>query len=145
MNGALAYAIIDEMEIVQLGPADADKVIAAGDLFDEQPIPQATTRFLTEPGHHLLFAYEADVPVGFISGVETVHPDKGTEMFLYEMGVAASHRRRGVGRALIDRLGTIARAAGCYGMWVATETENVAALRPTRRPEQREMTSRPSF
>ena len=122
------YAIIDEVEIVRLGPADADKVIAARDLFDAQPVPKWTARFLHEPGHHLLFAYEGDVPVGFVSGVETVHPDKGAEMFLYELGVAESHRRRGVGRALIDRLAAIARAAGCYGMWVATDAQNVAAL-----------------
>ena len=127
-HSTLDCAIIDEVEIVQLGAGDADKVIAAGDLFDEQPILDATARFLDEPGHHLLFAYEGDVPIGFISGVETVHPDKGTEMFLYEMGVAESHRRHGVGRALIDRLVTIARDAGCYGMWVGTEATNIAAL-----------------
>ena len=124
----MAYAIIDEVEIVRLGPADVDKVIAARDLFDREPVSDSTARFLVEPGHHLLFAYDGDVPVGFISGVETVHPDKGAEMFLYELGVAESHRRRGVGRALIQRLANIARAAGCYGMWVATEAENIAAL-----------------
>ena len=49
-------------------------------------------------------------------------------MFLYELGVADSHRRRGVGRALVERLATIARSAGCYGMWVATDDSNPAAL-----------------
>jgi GNAT superfamily N-acetyltransferase len=116
------------VNIVELGPADADKVIAAGDLFDEQPKPDATARFLAEPGHHLLFAYDGTVPIGFITGVETVHPDKGTEMFLYEMGVVEAHRRRGVGRALVERLATIARSSGCYGMWVATDDANPAAL-----------------
>jgi ribosomal protein S18 acetylase RimI-like enzyme len=116
------------VNIVELGPGDAAKVMAAGELFDHHPEPDATARFLAERGHHLLVAYDGAVPIGFISGVETVHPDKGTEMFLYELGVAESHRRRGVGRALIERLATIARAVGCYGMWVATDDANVAAL-----------------
>ena len=67
-------------------------------------------------------------PIVFISGVETVHPDKGAEMFRYELGVAESHRRRGVGRALVEHLATVARSVGCYGMWVATGDANLAAL-----------------
>ena len=116
------------MNIVELGRGDASKVMAAADLFDHPPKADATARFLSEPGHHLLVAYEDARPIGFVSGVETFHPDKGTEMFLYEIGVTESHRRRGVGRALTERLATIARAVGCYGMWVATDDANVAAL-----------------
>ena len=111
-----------------LGRGDADKVMAAGSLFDNPPVRDATERFLAEPGHHLLVAYDAAVPVGFISGVETVHPDKGVEMFLYELSVADSHRRRGIGGELVRRLADIARARGCYGMWVGTEPTNLAAL-----------------
>ena len=116
------------MQIVRLGPADAEQVTAAGDLFDHGPKPDATARFLAEPGHHLFVAYDGAVPIGFISGVETVHPDKGSEIFLYELGVAESHRRRGVGRALVEHLATFARSVGCYGMWVATDDANVAAV-----------------
>src|SRR6202011_5343539 len=83
---------IARVEIVRLGPGDADKGMAAGQLFDTRPKSSATERFLTEPGHHLLVAYQDGLPVGFITGVETVHPDKGAEMFLYEMGVDEAHR-----------------------------------------------------
>jgi len=102
--------------------------MAASDLFDHRPKPDATARFLAERGHHLLIAYDGAEPIGFVSGVETVHPDKGTEMFLYELGVAESHHRRGVGRALVEHLATVARSIGCYGMWVATDDTNVAAM-----------------
>ena len=102
--------------------------MAASDLFDHRPKPDVTTRFLAERGHHLLIAYDGAEPIGFVSGVETVHPDKGTEMFLYELGVAESHHRRGVGRALVEHLATVARSIGCYGMWVATDDTNVAAM-----------------
>jgi ribosomal protein S18 acetylase RimI-like enzyme len=37
-------------------------------------------------------------------GVEMTHPDKGTEMFLYELSVAESHRNRGIGSALLAAL-----------------------------------------
>lgn len=116
------------MKIVELGPADAAKVMAAGDLFDHPPDAKATARFLAESGHHLFIAYDGDRPMGFVSGIETVHPDKGTEMFLYELGVAEPYRRRGVGRALVERLAQMARDLGCYGMWVATDDANEAAL-----------------
>jgi ribosomal protein S18 acetylase RimI-like enzyme len=116
------------VEIVHLSAGDADRVVAAGHLFDDEPKPDATARFLAEPGHHLLVAYQDGVPAGFITGVETVHPDKGTEMFLYEMGVAEAYRGRGIGRELVRHLVDLARSKGCYGMWVGTEATNAAAL-----------------
>ena len=108
--------------------ADAAEVLRAADLFDAPPLPAATERFLGRPGHHLLFAYDdAGAAVGMISGVEMTHPDKGTEMFIYELGVAPAARRRGVATELIRALAGVARASGCYGMWVGTETDNGAA------------------
>jgi hypothetical protein len=62
--------------------------VAAEDLFDGPARPDATTKFLTTDGHHLLVAYVEGKPVGMVTGVETTHPDKGTEMFLYELAVA---------------------------------------------------------
>ena len=118
------------VEIRALGPGDDAAVLAAGHLFDEAPRPDATRRFLAEPTHHLLIAYdERGEPAGFVSGVETTHPDKGTEMFLYELGVDEPVRRRGVGRALVDALAALARGRGCTGMWVGTEHDNAAAER----------------
>jgi ribosomal protein S18 acetylase RimI-like enzyme len=105
-----------------------DELSAAEHLFDNPVRPEWAERFLTTAGHHLFLAYEQDAPVGFVSGVETVHPDKGTEMFLYELGVAEPFRRRGIGRALIDTLADLARELGCYGMWVPVDTGNDVAL-----------------
>ena len=99
-------------------PGDDHLVAAASHLFDGPAEPAATARFLADEGHHLLLAYEDDRAVGFVSGVEVTHPDKGTEMFLYELAVDEPFRRRGIGRALVQRLADIARGAGCYGMWV---------------------------
>ncbi|MER5292548.1 GNAT family N-acetyltransferase [Streptomyces pharetrae] len=104
------------------------ELAAAEQLFDHPVRPEWAERFLTAAGHHLFLAYADDVPVGFVSGVETVHPDKGTEMFLYELGVAEPYRRRGIGRALVRRLAELGRERGCYGMWVGVDTGNTAAL-----------------
>jgi len=116
------------MEIRSLGPGDGDAVQAASYLFDAPPEEAVTRRFLQAEGHHLLVAYEGDLPVGFVSGVEVTHPDKGTEMFLYELAVAEGFRRRGFGGALVARLASLAEERGCYGMWVLTDGENKPAL-----------------
>lgn len=113
---------------------DAAAVHRAADLFDSPPLTAATERFLAEPGHHLLFAYdEGGRAVGMISGVEMTHPDKGTEMFVYELGVAPAARLQGVGSRLVAALAALARRNGCYGMWVGTEADNDAALATYRR------------
>ena len=62
-----------------------------------------------------------------MSGVEVTHPDKGTEMFLYELAVDEAHRRQGIGTALVQVLRDLARERGCYGMWVLTDDDNAAA------------------
>ncbi|GAA3913222.1 GNAT family N-acetyltransferase [Streptomyces lacrimifluminis] len=107
------------------------ELAAAEHLFDHPVRTEWAERFLSSTGHHLYLAYEsadATAPVGFVSGVETIHPDKGAEMLLYELGVAESHRRRGIGRALVRRLAGLGRELGCYGMWVLVDTDNDVAL-----------------
>jgi ribosomal protein S18 acetylase RimI-like enzyme len=116
------------VRIVEAAPGDDALVLAAAELFDRPPTPEWTARFLEGHGHHLLFALVDGEPVGFVSGVETTHPDKGTEMFLYELGVHEDHRNRGIGRALVRALAELGRRRGCYGMWVLTDADNEAAL-----------------
>lgn len=110
-------------------PADADAVAVASHLFDHDVRPEWAQRFLAQPGHHLCIAYENGAAAGFVSGIEMTHPDKGTEMFLYELGVDDDFRKRGIGKALVTILADLARARGCYGIWVLTDSDNPAALR----------------
>ncbi|MFG3053411.1 GNAT family N-acetyltransferase [Kitasatospora sp. NPDC048239] len=114
------------MEIRRITRVEAVK--DAGHLFDSLPRPGATERFLADERHHLLIAYVDGVPAGMVTGVEMTHPDKGTEMFLYELGVDESFRGGGVGRALTSALADLARERDCYGMWVITDEDNAAAL-----------------
>jgi len=123
---------------------DADEVYRGAELYDDPPTQAATLAFLAKPDHHLLYAYDDAgegsavtggnaVPIGMVSGVETTHPDKGTEMFLYELSVAESARRRGVAVALVRALADLAAERGCYGMWVGVDLDNDAALATYRR------------
>lgn len=110
-------------------PADADAVAIASHLFDHEVRLDWARHFLAQPSHHLCIAYENGAPAGFVSGIEMTHPDKGTEMFLYELGVDDPFRGRGIGKALVANLADLARARGCYGIWVLTDSDNLAALR----------------
>jgi ribosomal protein S18 acetylase RimI-like enzyme len=107
----------------------ADALAAAAPLFDRELDPDAVVRFLADERHHLLLALDDGEAVGFVSGVEMTHPDKGNEMFLYELSVAEAARNRGVRRSLVAALAELARDCGCYGMWVLTDDGNPAALR----------------
>ena len=110
-------------------PAD---VHAAAHLFDDPPDPAATERFLADDRHHLLIARLDGTPVGMATGVEMTHPDKGTEMFLYELGVDEPFRGRGIGRALVAALADLARERGCHGMWTVTDADNTGSRAAAR-------------
>jgi len=45
-----------------------------------------------------------------------------------ELGVEERFRRRGIGRALVERLRGVAEERGCYGMWAVTDEHNREGL-----------------
>lgn len=104
------------------------ELLAAAHLYDAEPRPEWAARFLAAGGHLMLIAYVDGTPAGFASGIEMLHPDKGTEMCLYELSVDERHRRRGIGRALTEALLAEARARGCYDVWVGVDRDNEPAL-----------------
>ncbi|MFE2975210.1 GNAT family N-acetyltransferase [Streptomyces sp. NPDC059258] len=104
------------------------ELLAAGRLFDAPPREEWAARFLAADGHVMLIAYVDGIPAGFVSGIEMLHPDKGTEMCLYELGVDEPFRRRGIGKALTRALVDLARERDCYDVWVGVEPDNEAAL-----------------
>jgi ribosomal protein S18 acetylase RimI-like enzyme len=108
---------------------DVDTLGRGSDLFDDPPATGTSLGFLASPGHYLLFAWDdSNQPVGFISGVEMTHPDKGTEMYLNELGVAEGARRKGVASSLVEALADLAKELGCYGMWEVSDPDNIGAL-----------------
>ena len=129
-------------DIRRLGRGDEHVVAAAGHLFDSAPLDDATRAVLADPARHLLLATVAGRAAGFVSGVELVHPDKGTEMLLYELAVDDPFRRHGIGRELVAALERLARERGCYGMFVLVDDDNEGA-RATYASAGGSVTSRP--
>jgi ribosomal protein S18 acetylase RimI-like enzyme len=127
------------MEIRALGPGDDAAVAEAGHLFDNAIDSDATARFLTEADHHLLVAYDNERPRRLHLRRGADAPGQGTEMFLYELDVDESARRRGIGTALVKALITVALERGCYGMFVFTDDDNPAARATYRRAGGREV------
>ena len=118
------------MEILLLGPTDAcvlDRV--APGVFDKPVRPEWCAEFLADPRHHLVVAREDGVVVGMASGVHYIHPDKAPQLFVNEVGVAASHRGHGIGRLMLQRLVERATELGCTEAWVLTDEDNAAANR----------------
>ena len=70
-----------------MGPGDDKRVIEAADLFDTAPVPDALARFLGDPTHHLLIAYSAGTPAGFVSGCVTSTPETNPAGSLAEYAI----------------------------------------------------------
>ena len=48
-------------------------------------------------------------------------------LLLYEIEVAAAHRRRGVGQSMLQLLSRISRETGAYKTWTLTDAANDAS------------------
>jgi len=118
------------LEIRILGPGDETLLrnVAAG-VFDHALKPALVAEFLHDERHHLAVAIEDEKVRGFASGVHYVHPDKPAELWINEVGVAPSHHRRGIGKAVIAALLERAKRLGCREAWVLTDRTNQAAMR----------------
>jgi ribosomal protein S18 acetylase RimI-like enzyme len=120
------------LEIKLLGRQDAGVLAnVAPDVFDDPIDVGRANEFLADPRHHLAVAVEDGLVVGFLSAVHYVHPDKPRpELWINEVGVAATHRRRGLGTRLLRAVFALARGLGCAeAWWVLTDRANTAAMR----------------
>jgi len=85
--------------------------------------------FLADDHNYLIIASAGDEPVGFILAYELPRVDGPRPMmFLYEIGVAESHRRKGIGRALVEELKRHCTTSDCCKMFVPTRASNEAAM-----------------
>ena len=116
--------------IRKLGPGDC-RVLddVAGEVFDHRVDRALAREFLSDPRHHLVVACAGTTVVGMATALHYVHPDKPTELWINEIGVAPPYRRRGIATRLLEALFAHGRAIGCREAWLGTEESNLAARR----------------
>jgi ribosomal protein S18 acetylase RimI-like enzyme len=100
----------------------------AMEVFDNPIDPELTREFLEDPRHHIAVAIDDGLVVGFASGLHYIHPDKQPELWINEVTVAPTHRRRGLGQAVLRAMLDVGRIHRCATAWVLTNRNNVAAL-----------------
>ncbi|PAX60763.1 GNAT family N-acetyltransferase [Brunnivagina elsteri] len=117
-----------EIKILNHGDLDILKNVDP-DVFDDPINIARAIEFLGDPRHHLGVAIDGDLVVGFVSAVHYVHPDKPCpELWINEIGVAASHQRQGIGKQLMNAIFAVGRELDCESAWVLTDRENTAAI-----------------
>lgn len=116
------------LEIRRVTAADAslfDRV--AAEVFDEPVHPGRLAAYLAAPSHCMVVALLDGEVVGQVAAVVHRHPDKATELYIDEVGVAPALRRRGMARRMLDEMFALGRELGCEEAWVGTEHDNLPA------------------
>ena len=96
----------------------------------EPPAPERATELLADERTFFLVAFDGEAPIGFVLAYELLRRDGDpTILFVYEVGVDESHRRRGVATALLRELERFARERGIRRAFVLTDESNEPAMR----------------
>jgi len=137
MSDAMANTLVT---FCRLTPETADCLarIAPG-VFDGPVEDRFLAAFLASEAHEMIVALAGDLVVGMISGVVYLHPDKPPQLWINEVGTAEAWRRRGIARALVQAMLTLARLRGCAAAWLGTEADNLPARALYRRTGAREV------
>ncbi len=119
----------------QLAPSDLPLMRAVSELFadafhdDEsyraqRPSDVYLRRLLASDSFVALAALDADIVVGALAAYELHKFERErSEIYIYDLAVAETHRRRGVATALIRRLQEIGAERGAWVIFVQADTE----------------------
>jgi aminoglycoside 3-N-acetyltransferase I len=97
----------------------------------EQAPPERASELLADERTILLAAFEDghDEPIGFVLAYELLRRHgEPSQLFVYEVGVAAEARRRGVATELLRELARLACTRGIRRGFVLTNESNAAAM-----------------
>jgi aminoglycoside 3-N-acetyltransferase I len=129
-----------QVRIHQLGPGDVALMEAMlttfGEAFDEAetysgapPGPGYLARLLGSDEFIALAALKGGVVVGGIAAYELrKFEQERSEIYIYDLAVAAAHRREGIATALILELKKIAAARGAYVIFVQADHGDAPAI-----------------
>ena len=116
---------VDIQKLSAENAKDLDNV--ASEVFDNPINPDFLSDFINDPRHVMFLAKDGATVVGMASGVEYFHPDKPSQLWVNEIGVAESHRNQGIGRRLLAALVNFAKSNRSSYVWLGTEVSNYAA------------------
>lgn len=84
---------------------------------------------LAKPHFIAIAACDGDAVIGGLAAyVLDKFERERREIYIYDLAVAGSHRRRGVARGLIDALKEVAREQGAYVIYVQADRGDVPAI-----------------
>ena len=117
-------------QVLALIAADAPDFDLAGRTTPEQPLaPGEAAAYLAEPNVLHWIAEDGGVVVGeLLCHLLLMPSDEGRELLLYSIGVRSSHRRLGVGSALVGEMRRWMRAAGVREVWVLADNAGAEAF-----------------
>jgi aminoglycoside 3-N-acetyltransferase I len=126
--------------IRQLGPGDIklflELLTTFGDAFEDmetytgaQPSAAYLTSLLQADQFIALAALQGDAVVGGLAAYELKKFEReSSEIYIYDLAVAAKHRRRGIATALIAQLKVIAKSRGAYVIFVQADLRDKPAV-----------------
>jgi aminoglycoside 6'-N-acetyltransferase I len=116
-----AFHRITRENMALLGKVDPD-------VFDHAIVPERLEAFLAAPGHALFVAVDGGEVIGHARGQVHLQPDRASDLYIDNLGVAPGRQREGIATQLIQELVAWGRGHGCTHSWVATETDNDVAI-----------------
>lgn len=94
-----------------------------------QPNAVYLERLLGSDSFIALAATEGDTVVGGIAAYELKKfEQQRSEIYIYDLAVAETHRRRGVATALMNELKQLAASRGAYVMFVQADVDDAPAI-----------------
>ncbi len=118
------------VDVRMLGPRDVPLLAGApADLVGEAADPRLAKAILDDPRRFVAAAIAGGKVVGVASAVLSAGAHRLEGLVVRDVAVAASHRRRGVGRRLLSTLLAHARASGCREARVDAPYDDAALRR----------------
>jgi aminoglycoside 3-N-acetyltransferase I len=127
-------------EITQLTPAHVahlkDLLRVFGDAFEDRDTYQGAVpddtylrSLLASPHFIVVVATNDGTVVGGLAAYELQKFERvRREIYIYDLAVAAGHRRKGLARGLILELKTVARSRGAYVIYVQADRGDAPAM-----------------